>query len=161
MKLLLVWLVVLCLIPNANAIAQSRTASLKAAYIYYFTKFVYWPDESDTRTVCISGDDPDLRSELNKVKLKAGASLALHWIAHGARAEHCDLLFWVNGDWHHPDAESGTLLVIDEGLQSPDAAVSLVMSGTKLSFDINRDNAKANNIEISAKLLGLAREVHP
>lgn len=161
MRLLLLLSVTLALMPNADAIAQNRTASLKAAYIYYFTKFVYWPEESEARTVCISGEDPVLSVELNKVKLKAGDALSVRWLPTGENANNCDLLFWVQGNWNHPPAMSGTLLVVDEGLDSSAAAVSLVMSGTKLSFDINRGNAKTNNIEISAKLLGLAREVNP
>ena len=161
MKNLLVWLLVFFLMPQANAIAQNRTASLKAAYIYYFTKFVYWPSDSPVRQVCLSGTDDELLAELTKVKQKAGAALDVRWINPEDNVARCDLLFWIRGEWEHPQAQLGTLLVVDEGLEHPEAAVTLVMNGPKLSFDINRDNARAKQIEVSAKLLGLAREVYP
>lgn len=161
MKRVLLWFFALLLMAQANAFAQNRTASLKAAYIYYFTKFIYWPNPSDVRYICLSGQDPSLNLELNKVQQKAGKSLVVHWLQEGEAADECDLLFLLRGEWQHPRAGAGTLLVVDEGLQNPNAAVSLVLNGTKLGFDINRTNAKANNLEISAKLLGLARRVEP
>jgi hypothetical protein len=142
--------------------AQDRTASLKAAYLYYFTKFVYWPKQGAARDICVFGQDPDLYQELKKVELKASGNIQLHFLydlATDTATERCDLAFLLDSEWQAKEFEQGTLLVTDELVEHPNAAVKLVLNGNKLTFDINRANAKKQNVDISAKLLGLAREV--
>lgn len=144
------------------AAAQNRTASLKAAYLYYFTKFVYWPEPSSRRTICVLGQGSDLQQELNKVALKSEGNIQLKFMETKealATDSQCDLAFLLDGQWQTEKFGAGTLLVVDENISHPDAVVQLLLNNNKLAFDINRTNAKKRNLEVSAKLLGLAREV--
>ena len=142
--------------------AQDRTASLKAAYLYYFTKFVYWPETAKIRRICIYGKDVELEQELRKVEDKSDGSIQLTYLEENsddARSELCDIAFLRNDQWRDLDVNHGTLLVVDETVVHPDAAIKLILRNNKLAFDINRKNAKKKDLEVSAKLLGLAREV--
>lgn len=150
------------LLSSACAAAQSRTASLKAAYLYYFTKFVYWPEPSSSRKICVLGQGSDIQQELNKVALKSEGNIQLVFVENKDALvgdTRCDLAFLLDGQWQAEEFGAGTLLVVDENISHPDAVVQLLLNNNKLAFDINRTNAKKRNLEVSAKLLGLAREV--
>lgn len=144
-----------------DAVAQDRKSSLKAAYIYYFTKFVYWPTESSTRRVCALGSSQDISDALDKVAQKSAGNIEVEFLEQTPDLDtsKCDIVFISNNLAKGQQVNQGTLLVVDEDIQHPEAAVKLVVVNNKLAFVINRTNAKSKNIEISAKLLGLAREV--
>ncbi|UTA47901.1 YfiR family protein [Simiduia sp. 21SJ11W-1] len=153
-------LVLGCAFSAAHAYSQSRTSSLKAAYIYYFTKFVYWPGEQKVRAICVLGSADEVREELEKVAKKSAGNISLRFSTDEPfTAKGCDIVFITDSNAALQGLAEGTLLVADERIDHPEAAINLVVENNKLAFDIYRAKAKDRGIEISAKLLGLAREV--
>ncbi len=204
-------MLLLCVLVSATSRAEERSLPLTAAYVYYFTKFVEWPDKPSVKRICIASDNPVLNAEFTKIALKSGGTIEVFFDVTGRFAavteavksannrgnsndmalndialndialsdiaskdkdiaskdkeiasHHCQLMYLTsafNAQNFPLLMGKGTLLVVEQNMDYPDAAVTLVLENNKLSFDINRRNAKQQGLDISAKLLGLAREV--
>lgn len=148
------------------SIAQDRTASLKAAYVYYFTKFVYWPEEKSSRMVCVDSSSQQLQDAFAKISIKASNTLGLTFLTESvthAELALCDLVYLTESSATSAKdlgLAKGSLLVVDDGVEGSVAVITLMVVDSKLVFEINRNNARQSQLEISAKLLGLARKVY-
>lgn len=151
---------------------NEKINALIAAYIYYFTKFVRWPEDLEKKTICVVGGADSLLSEFKKIAKKQSSHIHLNSLSYidfaqaapeYAIVEHCHLLYitenYQGGFLREPPERFRGLLVVDEFMKNEHAVIRLVMNGKKLSFEISRGNAKKQQLYVSAKLLGLAKAV--
>jgi len=151
---------------SARAALVSDAATLKAAFLYNFALFTSWPAPSPTAiTLCVMGRD-ELGSAFDALANKQidGKPVQVRRIESVADAKVCQVLFV-------PESSGGALASIARGLQTqpvlvvtempaPDASmIVLETEGSRLAFSVNLLRVKAAGLELSSKLLRLARSV--
>src|SRR6266850_2672266 len=150
--------------------AVSET-ELKAAFLYNFAKFVEWPAEafsSETTPIQIAvfGEDEftvKLRSLLSDKKAH-GRSFEVKRISSSQEAKNCQIVFISNSESRRvPQLLDATrkspVLTIGETDQFLDAGgmINFVFEDTQLRFEVNPEAAQKAKLEISSKLLRLAK----
>lgn len=166
-------LLVTILVTQAPVVAIAENISeytIKAGFIYNFAKFTQWPDKSGELKVCIFGKDP-FGSNIDKINGKKSNGRTIR-VVRTKRIEDvrsCHIVFLniipperylferalKKIDGSHVLTVSDAANVTDFGVM-----IGLSINDDKVSFDVNHTMALASNLEISAKLLRLAREVN-
>jgi len=148
---------------------------VKAVFLLNLANFVSWPDHhaaSDIRpfTIAVMGRNnlaPYLERAVADESIAGRKVVLQHFkLLKDLEAQPCDLLF-VSEDqmsiWPQIRAivrGRAIMTVSDvEGFTHRGGMVGLLTSGRKINIEINRKEAKGNGLEISAKLLRLARIV--
>jgi len=154
-------------IPLANA-AETSEYRLKVAFLYNFIAYTRWPEQSfDRLTICIHGDDPfgdnvqHLRS--NKVN---GTDLVVQYTKHVSEFSDCQAIFISRSAWGNLESilihlKNKPVLTISDDINAARQGVMINMMITedKINFNVNLNAARNANLEISAQLLRLAKEV--
>ena len=161
---------------------QAKEYELKAVYLYNFLQFVQWPDRkhADTRdrtmVIGIVGDSPfgDALDDLERSVRRSGMQpvrfayfKSLHAGMPDFRAlADCDLLFIASserdrfGDIVEGLKNAPVLTVADaDGFLPSGGMISLVPSGGKIRWMINREAVERSGLRISAQLLTMALKV--
>jgi hypothetical protein len=178
-RLLIVFLVVVvtaglfCLSGAAQS-GQPGEYGVKAAFLFNFTKFVAWPDDSfrDRRSpivLGIIGEDPfDADTEHFVVaQMAQGRPIALRKYRFGDNLRSCHLLFISASERQHvaqilatlQDASVLTVSDID-GFAEAGGVMQFVMQDNRVHFVVNLDAATQGKLRVSAKLLALARVIN-
>lgn len=155
---------------KTKAQGAARADQVKAAFLFHFTQFVKWPPEAFTNTsepfvIGILGTDPYgayLDRLLTDEKV-SGRPIVVKRFADEEKAGICHLLFINKSIAADALAElhrNATLTVGD----APDftgrgGIIRFYTEQNKVRFEINITAAKAAGIEISSKLLRLAKLV--
>jgi hypothetical protein len=137
-------------------------AKVKAAYLFNFTKFVQWPDQSDSSvSICIVGA-PQIKTilqELSKTK-------PFHVISEpGPQYSPCQILYIDRSANDFDQAlsivkEKQVLTVSNfEKFTQYGGIIGFFTESGKVRLEININIARDNDIIISSKLLELARIV--
>lgn len=151
-----------------NAVAPE--SSLKAAYLYHFIQFTEWPSaliaKLESFGVCIVGEN-QLEPALSKMNGK---------IAHGKPIElrvydlnqpaRCQVVVFNNGDQEILQKQRLNLMALNvlTVSQNPaavfdDAIITLLLVDGRIAFSIDKTLARSSGLDISSKLLRLARSV--
>lgn len=147
---------------------------LKAVFLYNFAKFIEWPSSSFSSnqapfSVCILGHDPFAGALDSTLAGKAIAQrpLVVERIKEKADAWHCQILFVSSSETHtYPDifavlrGSSALLVGETDGFASSGGMVEFVVEEEHVRFAINPDTARRAGLNVSSKLLALARIVH-
>lgn len=164
----------LCLALNATAFsgeAGSRAEyELKAAFLFNFSRFVAWPQEQAERDffICVLGRDPfGVHLEALAGRKAADRHIRVLRAASIAEAQGCQILF-IAGDSTDEVVSLVTsfkgrpiLSVSDhQGFALGGGIIELVQDKERLGFEINLEAARRNGLDISSKLLQLARKVY-
>ena len=172
----LVLLTPLVCTQSSAAIAENdRMDALKAAYVYYFSKFITWESETTSISelnICIFSNKASEISQFNTLKKRSeeNQTINIHIFTSESTFEKPSVsicrIFYVAKNVELPDrfnellAENNELLTVTEyGSKFSKSIITFVTNNNKLGFVINRDKAEKNNMKISAKLLRLATEV--
>ena len=153
----------------ATAFGQAREQSVKAAFVYNFTKFVTWPTDAFPNStsplvISIVGTDT-LDGELENVvqgKLVSGRSVVIRHISW-KDAENCNVLFVPRSESDHRSAieklRNRHVLVIGDspGFLKRGGMINLYLDGSRMRFEISAQNAKEAGLAISSRLLSLAK----
>lgn len=144
---------------------------VKALYLYYFAKFVDWPQASFAAkntpiTVAILGDDAfaALVEQIAKNKTAQERPIAIRRLKWPADVRGCHILFISTYERRRLAQLSGTLqsnpiLTVtetEEGLQDK-GIMNLIMEGGKIQFEADMAAAEKAQLRISSKLLRMAR----
>jgi hypothetical protein len=150
---------------------ESREAAVKAAFLYNFTKFVEWPDSAFAQPsapflVCAFAD-PAFRSELDGILRNeqvhgrpiaiAPATLedarACH-IAYFAQSEAERQVRMLDALKHAP------VLTVGEGQRflEQGGVVAFLLENNRVRFSVSKANADAAGLNISSRLLRVARD---
>jgi len=78
--------------------SQEKLPALTAAYIYYFTKFVQWEDESKEKKICVVTSNTPLKNEFKKIATKARGAISFQFFneSHANAllpSDACDVLY--------------------------------------------------------------------
>ena len=155
---------------NLQAISEYQ---VKAAFLYNFTKFVEWPAPSPAATnapfvIGIVGNDPfgGTLDEVVKSGLAHGRPLQVKRLKKGEPLGDCQILFVSRSETEHLES---LLKVIDRqpvltvGDEEGDAArgimINLIVVKGSVKMEINLQHAEQARLQISSKLLGLAKIV--
>jgi hypothetical protein len=156
-------------VPAPAAVDGPSEYQVKGAFIYNFMKFVEWPPAAltDPLVVGVVGSAPlaDLEAAL-KDKSVRGRRIVVRAVENAGQPGPCHVLF-ISGD---PPGQLRTALRAVAGApvltvsdvpdaEQPEAVINLVAVETRLAFQVNLELAQASGLQVSSKLLGLARTV--
>ncbi|WP_397547018.1 YfiR family protein [Rhodothermus marinus] len=151
-------------------VEKARAARIKAAFLYHFARFSTWPEEAfaDSETpirLCILGKDP-FGSALEQLQGKTvhNRPLEIRHLPAGASARECHVVFMgpmpaqvlattLAQLQHRP------VLTVGEGedFLKQGGIVRLVEEKNRIQFEINVTAARRAGLQLSARLLRLAR----
>jgi hypothetical protein len=159
------------LAPTRAEQAATPEYVLKAAFIYNFARFTTWPDRPDKLLhLCIVGRDP-FGSALDAINHREIGKLRL--VVKRLRnpvdaMRECQIVFItdaeVAGFQLLPEAvrvARGVLTIADrERAARQGIIIEMTTDERKIGFEYNQDSARQARVEISSKLLQLARKVY-
>ena len=154
-------------LANAKNISEYR---IKAAFIYNFAKFTQWPDQDDELRICIYGDDPfgqSIDALTGKQNNRRTVKIIRTKLIEEIRSCHIAYLNIIPPErrlyLQALDKIDGTnVLTISDAKDVIEFGVmiGLMIHDEKIAFEINHTAAKASDINISAKLLRLAKRIN-
>lgn len=145
--------------------------TLKAAFIYNFARFTNWADRPDKLLhLCILGRDP-FGSALDTIDNKEVGHfhLAVKRLRDVDEAMHtCQIVFITDSEIEglllqieRLRLTNGVMTVADkEGAARQGIIVELTTADRRVGFEFNQESAHQAKIEVSSKLLRLARKVY-
>ena len=158
--------------PAAAQPAAPIEANVKAVFLFNFTKYVTWPPSaigerspSEVR-ICVTANDEFFSLLKTAVEGEAidGKPLVPVALEGLDDAKTCQILYV--GDVRTPDAKAwlsmvrtGQVLTVADGALNDETVITFVRDDNRIRFDINRVAAERRNLNVSAKLLRLARKV--
>lgn len=153
------------------ACAQVSEYELKAAFLSNFTQFVKWPakalgDAGAPFSIGVLGDDP-FGGALEKIVQGQAVSGRRIAIRRGRRADDvrsCQIVFISKSERgriaeHIAGLQGAAMLTVGETEQftRQGGAIGFTMEGDKVRFEINSGAAQRAGLELSSRLLKLAR----
>jgi hypothetical protein len=144
---------------------------LKVEFIKRFADYVEWPAQAfatDTAAfnVCTMGDGPlrrQMRAKLGRGRVK-GRRVAVRALKSAQEAGGCHVLYIAPSERAEVgnivrDLGRAPILTIGDtsGFGSHGVLINMFVEGTHIRFAINAPASKANGLNVSAKLLVLAR----
>jgi hypothetical protein len=173
--LLLLLTLVVCAINTARTAAQSASgaeANVKAVFLFNFTKYVNWPAPSISERsptairICVTANDTFftlLRSAVQDEEIdgKPLEAIALDGlddaptcqILYVGNATSADGKAWLNA------VRGRQVLTVADGPLSDEVVIAFIRDENRVRFDINRAAATRHGLNVSSKLLRLARQV--
>jgi hypothetical protein len=165
-----------CVLIGRVLSAQSQPAAveanIKAVFLFNFSKYVTWPaakmgDRSPAELrICATANDgffTILKSAVQgeEVDGKPLLPIALDGLDE---AKSCQILFV--GNAQSPDGRAwlaavgnAQVLTVADGVLTDDTVIAFVRDENRIRFDINRAAAARRGLNVSSKLLRLARQV--
>lgn len=151
--------------------AWSSEATLRAAFVYNFVKFIHWPSEQSNSNInlCALGATPEVRGALERLQgLKANKRvIALNYVDSKEELSKelatCNMLYVpIPGvSLELPQKlPSGVILVVDEP-ESYDPKIGITLTRSKegrIEFGINQTAIIHAGVNISSQLLKLAKK---
>lgn len=137
---------------------------MKATYLYNFAVFTEWPTVTgDTFNLCVLGQD-NFGQALNKIEGKNinGRRLSVFRLSTLHNVKSCHMLFVSEHDAPRMPrileelGDAPVLTVTDTPVQSG-TMIAISLDGRRLTFDVNAEAAKRSRLNISSKLLQLAK----
>jgi hypothetical protein len=152
----------------SNAQGQSLTESAtKANFLYNFVAYTQWPNQPLEQSInlCVFGNH-DLGSALVPLEDKpiGAGKLSVVYVSDTSNIKACKLLFVSEREVGqlaaiHRAIDSAPVLTVAESTEATDAVIHITREGKRLVFDVNLARAKAMGLNISSRVLQLARKV--
>lgn len=165
------------LLPTTPCTAHDRHSAseqaIKAAFIYNFTKFVSWPSQSfpsstGSFTICVAGEPAMLStlSETVRGKQAGGRAIEIVPLRDPKDASACQILFVSR---HIPETQNRLLTAAkgkpvltvgeEKDFTRRGGIINFYIANDRVQFEINTDNVRRSGLDISSRLLSLARIV--
>jgi hypothetical protein len=138
--------------------------TMKATYLYNFMVFAQWPapEPGEPLNLCVLGSDP-FGAALDGLQGKPvnGRRLQVQRLRGYAGLRRCHLLFIAESEIpnlaliHSALGEAPVLTVAD--IPAPGLGIVLAVEGKRLVFDVSLSRVKRTGVELSSKVLQLAR----
>lgn len=156
---------------QSRTLADDHTVEykVKAAYLYNFLKFVWWPEsvlaaDKSEITICLLGQNQLATYLEPMVQMQAqGRNITITAITNVSQARDCQLLFISASEANNlPQIMDGLkdaqyLTVSDvENFAAKGGMIGFALKEGKVVLEINIQATKKANLEISAKLLEVA-----
>lgn len=164
-------LALLLLPAGGGAETSSGEYSIKAAFIFNFTKFVEWPGSSAHRSeFCIAtlGRSPLDRTLVGLAgRSIQGRPIVFRQVSSPEEAAQCQVLFISRSELGRLDGILGVLgdlpiLTISdrEDFCRRGGMLSLYPDNGKIAFEVNLNETQRCRLKVSSQLLKLARKVY-
>ena len=156
----------------APAIATPIEANLKAVFLYNFSKYVTWPEtppgerQPDGVRICVTANDNFF--ELLKAVVQGedidGKPLVAVALDGLDAAKTCQILYVrdaqsADGKAWLTAVRGLQVVTVADGALTDETVIAFVRESNRIRFDINRAAGTRRNLNISSKLLRLARQV--
>ena len=150
---------------------SSGEYEVKAAFLYKFASFVGWPEtvRNEAVGICIVGRDP-FGTALERVvegKTIGGRKFVVRRLKEWKAGAPCHILFVGGSDQQRLRAVLGqvrheTILTVGDvvGFCENGGGINLIVVDSKVKLEINPDATGRSGLQVSSKLLSLARIVH-
>lgn len=163
----------LCLVASGTfAAAQTRAkeSNIKAAFVYNFAKFVYWPQEAfagpgDRLYVCVSDTDPfgEVLQETIHGRTAQSRTIEVRRWEAGREVGPCNIVVFDSStaidftDRRREFEEHHVLTVAElEDFAEHGGIINFIRAGSNVRFQVNPAAASRSSIRISSQLLKLA-----
>lgn len=147
--------------------------SVKAAFILKFPEFVEWPASAENSTsadfnICIVGSDPfgATLTEMTVNEHVNGRPVVVRRLASLARDSACQMVYAGGSNVQSTDqtleqARGRAILTITDAARGGTlpGIVHFVIKDERVRFEIDEEAARANDLTISSKVLGVALRV--
>jgi hypothetical protein len=161
-------LLALGLVFSASASLAIDEATVKASYLYNFAKYIQWPDEQRaTLRLCVLGDggmgkalDSLIGKPVRNMQIGVRHAVSLQDIPQ------CDLVFVPAGTQSLERVRQAVrgypILTVAESADvlPKGAMVALIQSDNRIVFEVDLATARQVGLQVSAKMLQLARKVY-
>lgn len=158
---------------------ESGEYALKAGFLYNFTQFIRWPEEtaslSDTFyapfdfSLCVIGRDPfgDLLEVLADNLKAQGRPMNIIRLGMDDPWHECHILFVPKDENRHMEkilkkvANSSVLVIGEASLEGKlQPGISFLIKNDTIQFTINKDAIKRSRLRVDSELLDIALEVN-
>jgi uncharacterized protein DUF4154 len=144
--------------------------TIKALFVYNFTKYVEWPVEKDRAHIIIGFyGESTIIEELKKVcanKKVKNKEVEIRQANNVSEAEKCDIFFIPRNeseDFKYLNDQlqgKGVLIITEEkGMAQKGAAINIIEIDDKIRFELNENSIKHAGLKISSQLLSLAIKI--
>jgi hypothetical protein len=157
--------------PDALTAADAANEyTLKSAFLYKFASFVVWPDSlpSGPLRIGVLGEDPFGSALEDVVKGKSinGRAFEIRRLRPGREPGRCQILFISSTETRKLRAildhlQCSPVLTVSDmpGFCEQGGAIRLGLEDNRVRLEINPDAAERAGLQLSSKLLSLARIV--
>ena len=163
-----IFLVCCSAIPVSNALEPNNESTIKALFIYNFTKQIEWPTSQlnkPTFQICVLNDS-EIAEKLNEIvkgRKFSEKNFEVKNIVKINDAAGAQILFIPKSKWKKIESEimnlpHDGLLIITEEKTIPNsfASINLIEINNQMRFEINQNITKKQNLKISNSLIKLA-----
>ena len=150
---------------GANCQTGNTDATLKAAFIFNFTKYIEWDNDNDNSFIIgivgPSGIDAPL-TEIAKTSTVKNKNIVIKHFNSPDNIEYCNILFIPKAAPFSllsilNRTSKGTLTISEEpGLAKLGTAFNFVLQNDRLKFEANLKTIYSANLKVSSQLLKLA-----
>jgi len=162
------WLALVFVSSLSLADERQLETRVKSAFIYNFTKYLSWPDDSmrDSLHICVARDTSvyEVMRETLTSKESQGRRVEVRLLRSGQEVSSCDVVYLPRNhpvaDWKF-ELQAPGIVTVGEGSEfaSDYGVFGFVVVAEKIRFDINLGLARQKGVRISSKLLSLAQRV--
>lgn len=169
--------VLACLLAGFAALSASQVVNptleyqVEAAFLLNFTKFIDWPagafaGRDSPIAICVLGDDPFGRilDDIVQGETVNARKVVVQRISQTPAARTCQVVFIAGGEKDIPKTLSSLgsgVLTVGEGERFLRAGgmIAFVIDDRRVRFDIDQAAAARAQLNLSSKLLSVARAV--
>lgn len=159
-------------VSTSSAGVTTAEMRIKVVFLFNFAKFIEWPDSRFSSShssvnICLTGSDRELSvARQLEGKMAKGRVVSLELVNLKTNLSHCHILFITQIKkekitLYVSAAQKKSILTVGQSPYFSDAGgvINLVNVGNKIRFEVNLIEAKKEFLNISSKLLRLARKV--
>lgn len=138
--------------------------ALKAAYIFNFSKFVEWDESSSEIVICLDTDNRWIFRQLKSLEGKTVNSkpfrvLSLLENPEVDIATGCHVLYKDKIVLEAAEPRLRGVLIVSDAMDA-ESIIAFIIKDGRLTFEINARRAEQQGVNISSRLLRLAKRVY-
>lgn len=165
-------MIVMAIMPSCAYAQESKPGEyeVKAVFLYDFLKFVEWPDDQDTHAgrivnICILGEDPFGNAfDFIQDETIGNRKLVVKRVRTHHHIDDCQVLFISSSekeDINHilRTVKGSNILTVGdtEGFAQKGVMINFYIEQNKVRFEINLHSLRSSGLNVSSKVMHLAR----
>lgn len=167
---------IVCFLVSLSAVAQQSEYTIKAVFLEHFTRFIEWPDSSQTAdasspfVLSVIGENPfdSILEQVYAEQRIKNREVIIRYISTPDEISDCHMLFIASSaaeilsEILSNTRDKPILTVSDtNGFAAKGVLINFFLAGDKIKFEINEKAAHESGLVMSYRLLNLARIVNP
>ena len=159
---------------SAQTVVMNREYSIKAAFLYQFSKYIQWPGDTYSSdeapfVIGIAGSNPfgTTLDTIAERKKAAGRSIQIVDVTDTSNSSQCQILFFPGDELDATQkdilaaAKDSHVLTVGESEEfiANGGKMQLYLEDNKVRFAVSRHTIDDSTLKISSKLLSLAKIV--